>query len=227
MQASAVTRGKQPLPRRHDPSIHVPLVPCSAHGMTCAATPLPCSAPPPGNDPLLSYINTYVASRPRGATPTLPPSIQRVDRPAGGSTGAINSGGGSGSGGGSASGGSSSAVGALTPDAQMWHLEWSELEVQHVVGRGSFGAVYRATWQETPVAVKVLFNRGAQSGTTTGLGCTGLGCTTAVQDSCNADRLKSQLKSGASNAFVLLQAVLTCRQPGAARRAAAAGHDDA
>ena len=43
----------------------------------------------------------------------------------------------------------------------MWQLQWSELEIERKVGRGSFGVVYRARWQETPVAVKVLVDRGA------------------------------------------------------------------
>lgn len=46
----------------------------------------------------------------------------------------------------------------------MWQLQWSELEIERKVGRGSFGVVYRARWQETPVAVKVLVDRGAQGG---------------------------------------------------------------
>lgn len=50
----------------------------------------------------------------------------------------------------------------------MWQLQWSELEIERKVGRGSFGVVYRARWQETPVAVKVLIDRGAL-GTLAGL----------------------------------------------------------
>ena len=43
----------------------------------------------------------------------------------------------------------------------MWQLQWDELEIERQVGRGSFGAVYRARWHETSVAVKVLIDRGA------------------------------------------------------------------
>ncbi len=50
---------------------------------------------------------------------------------------------------------------ALSPEANMWQLQWGELEIDQQVGRGSFGTVYRARWHETPVAVKVLVDRGA------------------------------------------------------------------
>lgn len=42
----------------------------------------------------------------------------------------------------------------------MWQLQWDELAIERAIGRGSFGAVYRARWQETTVAVKVLIDRG-------------------------------------------------------------------
>lgn len=95
-------------------------------------------------DPLLAYINTYLAShRSSASAPTPHPGSA-----SGGSRGGVSS-------------GSGTAAG-LPTEADMWHLQWDELEVERQVGRGSFGAVYKARWRETAVAVKVLIDKGAQ-----------------------------------------------------------------
>lgn len=46
-------------------------------------------------------------------------------------------------------------------DARPWLVRWDDIEVMHPIGRGSFGAVYLATFQQTPVAVKILEGGGA------------------------------------------------------------------
>lgn len=56
--------------------------------------------------------------------------------------------------------GSSGGSSALSPETQMWQVEWEELQILRPAGRGSFGAVYEGRWQETAVAVKLLFNKG-------------------------------------------------------------------
>lgn len=43
-------------------------------------------------------------------------------------------------------------------------MDWSELQVERLIGHGSFGCVYLARWQETPCAVKVLLNKGGEGG---------------------------------------------------------------
>ncbi|KAI7838582.1 hypothetical protein COHA_007653 [Chlorella ohadii] len=98
-------------------------------------------------DPLLLYISTYLASQPssRSAPRALP---QHPGSGSGGSGGGVSS----------SSGGAGQA---LSPEANMWQLQWGELEIDRQVGRGSFGTVYRARWHETPVAVKVLVDRDA------------------------------------------------------------------
>lgn len=35
-------------------------------------------------------------------------------------------------------------------------MEWSDLEIQKPIGKGSYGCVYLASWHETPVAVKIV-----------------------------------------------------------------------
>jgi len=89
------------------------------------------------SDPLLLYISSYLASQPLGS-----PSL------------ASN---------GSSSGTTSSNATAqpLSPATHMWPLQWDELAIEPPIGQGSFGTVYRACWQETPVAVKVLIDKGA------------------------------------------------------------------
>ena len=39
-------------------------------------------------------------------------------------------------------------------------MQWPELTILRLVGRGSFGAVYLADWNRTRVAVKVLVSNG-------------------------------------------------------------------
>ncbi|GAB4822570.1 hypothetical protein N2152v2_009616 [Parachlorella kessleri] len=41
---------------------------------------------------------------------------------------------------------------------RMWIIDFDTLELQRQIGEGSFGRVYLATWQHTPVAVKILLN---------------------------------------------------------------------
>eukprot|EP00887_Chlorella_sp_A99_P002040 scaffold18.g2040.t1 len=48
--------------------------------------------------------------------------------------------------------------------AQMWELRFSDLKFKQPIGEGSFGKVYRAVWQGTPVAVKVLMAGGSGGG---------------------------------------------------------------
>jgi predicted Ser/Thr protein kinase len=38
---------------------------------------------------------------------------------------------------------------------QRWEVQWEELELERLIGGGSFGRVYLARWKETEVAVKV------------------------------------------------------------------------
>ncbi len=53
-------------------------------------------------------------------------------------------------------------AGARCPS--LTQVAWSELQVERVIGHGSFGRVYLAHWQETPCAVKVLLNKGEMEG---------------------------------------------------------------
>ncbi|KAK9830425.1 hypothetical protein WJX72_011709 [[Myrmecia] bisecta] len=39
---------------------------------------------------------------------------------------------------------------------ELWQVNWRDLNIQKVIGEGSFGKVYLAKWRETTVAVKVL-----------------------------------------------------------------------
>jgi serine/threonine protein kinase len=48
-------------------------------------------------------------------------------------------------------------------DAQLWAVNWGDLEITRQIGEGSFGKVYLAKWRETTVAVKVLSNTGMSS----------------------------------------------------------------
>jgi len=48
----------------------------------------------------------------------------------------------------------------LRTDARMWEVQWQELTILRLIGRGSFGFVYLAEWNYTQVAVKVLVSKG-------------------------------------------------------------------
>jgi len=43
-------------------------------------------------------------------------------------------------------------------DIRPWQFNFQELSIQHVIGAGSFGKVYRARWREVLVAAKVLLD---------------------------------------------------------------------
>lgn len=81
---------------------------------------------------MLSYISSYLASRPR--TPSLSPSPARAPEPASGG-----------------SGGAGSGAVALRGEEQMWEVRWEDLEVERAIGRGSFGWVYVARWNQIQV----------------------------------------------------------------------------
>ena len=51
----------------------------------------------------------------------------------------------------------------LRPEVQQWLVQWEELTPVRLIGRGSFGRVYLALWNETPIACKVLINADAES----------------------------------------------------------------
>ena len=50
----------------------------------------------------------------------------------------------------------------LRPEVQQWLLQWEDITPIRLIGRGSFGRVYLALWNETPVACKVLINADAE-----------------------------------------------------------------
>lgn len=54
-----------------------------------------------------------------------------------------------------------------------WELNFADLQIEHPVGEGSWGRVYKATWHETPVAVKVLLDAGIGGAVATGGGIDG------------------------------------------------------
>ncbi|KAL4423124.1 hypothetical protein ABPG77_004807 [Micractinium sp. CCAP 211/92] len=61
-----------------------------------------------------------------------------------------------------ASGRSSSAVSrttsALPEEVRQWAVDWEAIQLERLIGKGSYGRVYLATWNATPVAVKVLIS---------------------------------------------------------------------
>jgi hypothetical protein len=48
----------------------------------------------------------------------------------------------------------------LSADVAQWAVRWEQITMQQQIGEGSFGRVYLAYWNATPVAVKVLIQRG-------------------------------------------------------------------
>ncbi|KAL4458293.1 hypothetical protein ABPG75_013158 [Micractinium tetrahymenae] len=61
-----------------------------------------------------------------------------------------------------ASRGSSSALSrstsALPEEVRQWAVDWEAIQLERLIGKGSYGRVYLATWNATPVAVKVLIS---------------------------------------------------------------------
>ena len=54
-----------------------------------------------------------------------------------------------------------SVVSRSGSDLASWELNFRDLQIEHPVGEGSWGRVYKAKWHETPVAVKVLLDTAA------------------------------------------------------------------
>lgn len=59
------------------------------------------------------------------------------------------------------SSGLTSMSGPLPAEVQQWEVQWENIVLERPIGRGSFGKVYLANWNATPVAVKILINAGA------------------------------------------------------------------
>ncbi|KAI3436086.1 hypothetical protein D9Q98_002144 [Chlorella vulgaris] len=108
-------------------------------------------------DPLLSYIASFMASRPTqpgSNTGVLPsPAVATRNWPADDAPPR-----GLDSGGSAATALSATSSSALHADVQQWAVQWTDLQIDHPIGRGSFGWVYLAQWHQTAVAVKVLVN---------------------------------------------------------------------
>ncbi|KAI7838908.1 hypothetical protein COHA_007314 [Chlorella ohadii] len=68
--------------------------------------------------------------------------------------------------GGRASGGGADSGLLIPPELQRWVFDWSELSIRHLLGRGSYGRVFLATWRATPVAAKVLLDDAALTNST-------------------------------------------------------------
>ncbi|KAI3432561.1 hypothetical protein D9Q98_004110 [Chlorella vulgaris] len=108
-------------------------------------------------DPLLSYIASYMASRPAqpssnsGGLPS--PAVATRNWPADDAPPR-----GLDSGGSAVTALSATSSSALRADVQQWAVQWSDLQIDRPIGRGSFGWVYLAQWHQTAVAVKVLVN---------------------------------------------------------------------
>lgn len=112
----------------------------AAHPVACSATPNPCSAHSTASDPVLAFVTSHVASQ--------PPSAQRQP------SDPVISG---------SSGGGSSGL-ELRTDARLWEVQWAELTILRLLGRGSFGSVYLGEWNQVAVAVKVLICKGERGG---------------------------------------------------------------
>ena len=57
-------------------------------------------------------------------------------------------------------------------DIRPWQFNFQELSIQHVIGTGSFGKVYRARWREVLVAAKVLLDPSGGGGASQAAGAT-------------------------------------------------------
>lgn len=91
-------------------------------------------------DPVLSFITTHVNTLSRhGAIATQVP-LRRA--------GGLASPGGSDSWAAS----SSAASSGLSPEVQLWEVQWDSIVLQRPIGRGSFGRVYLAQWNATPAS---------------------------------------------------------------------------
>ena len=53
-----------------------------------------------------------------------------------------------------------SSSGNIALDVKLWTLDFKDLKIEKQIGEGSFGRVYQAKWNETPVAVKILIGMG-------------------------------------------------------------------
>lgn len=54
----------------------------------------------------------------------------------------------------------SSGSGAISAEMRQWEVRWGDIQVERLVGSGSFGRVFAGRWHETPVAVKLLLGAG-------------------------------------------------------------------
>lgn len=91
---------------------------------------------------MLSFVSSYLGSRPHSTTGSLPAHA---------ATGSSGSAGASGSG-----------PVELRSEAQLWEVQWPELVILRLVGHGSFGSVYLVEWNRIHVAVKVLVSKGGR-----------------------------------------------------------------
>ena len=99
---------------------------------------MPCSAYTPNSDIVLSFVSSYLGSRPQSSAHSQPAAAAPGDM--GGSSG--------------------SGPTELRTDARLWEVQWPELAILRLIGHGSFGSVYLAEWSRTRVAVKVLVGKG-------------------------------------------------------------------
>lgn len=99
--------------------------------------PCPCSSHSVGSDPLLAFVASQAASQPGAAAAQRQPSSLAAG-----------------------SSGDGSGAYELRTDARVWEVQWSELTILRAIGRGSFGSVYLAEWNQVAVAVKVLISTG-------------------------------------------------------------------
>lgn len=51
---------------------------------------------------------------------------------------------------------------ALHPEVQRWLVQWDDIAIIRPIGRGSFGRVYLALWNETSIACKVMISADAK-----------------------------------------------------------------